>query len=104
MEKRKPHYSLSRLKELVKIGSYRVTRTALRCASDDFGLPNNEAIAKHVLTLEANEFYKSMTTHTNTRLWQDVYHHNVDGAFAYLKVQIDDDETVVISFKRLEER
>jgi len=44
-----------------------------------------------------------MTSRDNPKLWQDVYHGQVDGLNAYIKLQIDKEETVVISFKRLEQ-
>lgn len=60
-------------------------------------------IAECILKLEAHEFYKSMTTLYDSRIWQDVYRSAVGDTGAYIKVQIFDGETVVISFKRLEE-
>jgi len=55
------------------------------------------------MALDAVDFYKSMTTlHDSTR-WQDVYRPVLNGVEAYVKVQILDDNTVVISFKAAEE-
>ena len=56
-----------------------------------------------MLGLEVKDFYKSMTTLHDSTLWQDVYHPNIEGTRAYVKVQIADDTTVVISFKTLED-
>jgi hypothetical protein len=39
----------------------------------------------------------------DSSLWQDVYHPKIGGTPAYLKIQIVDDATVVISFKALED-
>ena len=111
MEKRTPHYTLSRIKELVRRGAYRVTRTALLCAARDFGYVETSQLAECVLALESRSFYKSMTTHHDSTLWQDVYRPTVKGTPAYVKIQIvsaqeparRDDTMVVISFKRLEE-
>jgi motility quorum-sensing regulator/GCU-specific mRNA interferase toxin len=103
MEKRKPHYPLSRVKELIRQGSYRVTRTALLCATRDFGFVEASQLAGCILNLEIKDFYKSMTTYHDSTLWQDVYHARVQGSQAYVKLQITGDSTVVISFKRLEE-
>ncbi len=102
MEKRKAHYPLSEIKRLVREGFYRVTRTALDCGRRDFRLSGTKQIAECILNLEAREFYKSMTTHNDSRIWQDVYRSAVGDTGAYIKVQISDGETVVISFKRLE--
>lgn len=103
MEKRKAHFPLFQVKRLIREGSYRVTRTALVCGRRDFRLLGARQVAECILKLEANEFYKSMTTLYDSRTWQDVYHGTVRDTRAYIKVQIDEGETVVISFKRLEE-
>ena len=103
MEKRKAHYTLSRVKALIRQGDYRVTRTALQCAARDFGYIEASQLAKSVLALEVKDFCKSMTSLHDSKLWQDVYRPNVEGIPAYVKVQIVDDATVVISFKRLED-
>ncbi len=103
MEKRKPHYPLARVKVLIQEGMYRVTRTALRCAVRDFGYADPSQLVGRVLRLEAKDFYKSMTTHHDSTLWQDVYRPLIEDTPAYVKVQILDDTTVVISFKALED-
>jgi len=103
MEKRKPHYALSRIKALIREGSYRVTQTALRCAVRDFGYIEASQLAECVLALDMKDFYKSMTTHHDATLWQDVYRPLIEKTRAYVKVQIVDDTTVVISFKCLED-
>ena len=103
MEKRRPHYTLSRVKSLIQEGAYRVTRTALRCATRDFGYVEASQLADCVLGLQVKDFYKSMTTLHNSTLWQDVYHPRIERTPAYVKIQIVDDTTVVISFKTLED-
>ncbi len=102
MEKRKPHYGLAQVKELIRDGSYRATRTALLSAARDFGFIEASQLAGCVLQLESGDFYKSMTTQYDSTLWQDVYHTLVRDRRAYVKVQIMDDNTVIISFKDLE--
>ncbi len=94
---------MSRVKALIQQGDYRVTRTALHCAARAFGYIEASQLAQSVLTLEGKDFYKSMTTLHDSKLWQDVYRPHVEGVPAYVKVQIVDDATVVISFKRLED-
>lgn len=103
MEKRRPHYTLSRVKALIQEGAYRVTRTALRCATRDFGYVEASQLAECVLGLQIKDLYKSMTTFHDSTLWQDVYHPRIEGTPAYVKIQIVDDTTVVISFKTLED-
>ena len=80
-----------------------MTRTALRCATRDFGFVETSQLAECVLGLQVKDFYKSMTTFHDSTLWQDVYHPRIDGTPAYVKIQIVDDTTVVISFKTLED-
>jgi motility quorum-sensing regulator/GCU-specific mRNA interferase toxin len=94
---------LVRVKELIRQGSYRATRTALACAARDFGFVESGNLAECVLALEPKHFYKSMTAIHDNTLWQDVYHQPVGEMLAYVKVQILSDNTVIISFKLLEE-
>jgi motility quorum-sensing regulator / GCU-specific mRNA interferase toxin len=101
MEKRKPHYPLELVQSLVRGGAYCVTRAARDAAVSDFGIVELRDIADFVLAMTAADFYKSMTSYGDARLWQDVYHPNIAGLAAYVKVQIVDANTVVISFKRL---
>ena len=103
MGKRRPHYALSRVKALIEQGAYRVSRTALQCAVRDFGYVEASQLADGVLGLTFKDFYKSMTTLHDSRLWQDVYRPELEETPAYVKIQIVDDTTVVISFKALEE-
>ncbi|QEA11812.1 MULTISPECIES: type II toxin-antitoxin system MqsR family toxin [Comamonas] len=47
-------------------------------------------------------FYKSMTTHADHTLWQDVYHAPCpNGCMAYIKVTFRADGAVVLQFKEL---
>ena len=103
MEKRKPHYPLPEIKRLIRQGCYRATRTALLCAVRDFALIDASEMATWVLDLKTEDFYKAMTTIHDSTLWQDVYHQDVQDVPAYVKLQIVDGTTVIISFKRLEE-
>jgi motility quorum-sensing regulator / GCU-specific mRNA interferase toxin len=98
MEKRKAHYPLTRIKALIKEGRYRITATAIKCAFKDFSLLDEE-MADWVLLLEPSDLYKSMTSRYDSTLWQDVYHKKIVTNMAYIKLQIMDDETVIISFK-----
>jgi motility quorum-sensing regulator/GCU-specific mRNA interferase toxin len=54
-----------------------------------------------VMSLTTADFYKSMTTYADHRIWQDVYHAQIsDGNVAYLKLTVIDD-VVIVSFKEL---
>ena len=55
------------------------------------------------------EFYKSMDSFKAKGFWQDVYHHTICPGVgsvgvktkAYVKLQISEDNSVIISFKQL---
>jgi motility quorum-sensing regulator/GCU-specific mRNA interferase toxin len=98
LEKLKPQYPLSRIKELIAEGRCVITATAVKSAFTDF-LLGPEGVFDVILRMNQSDFYKSMTTRFNSRIWQDVYHKDIQGKKAYIKVQILEDETVVISFK-----
>lgn len=100
MEKRSPHYPLLLVKKCIRQGAYRVTRTALSHAALDFGYFSESRIAAEVLALRHRDFYKAMTTHHDAMLWQDVYRPTIKGIRAYVKIQIVDNNTIVISFKK----
>ena len=54
-----------------------------------------------VLSLTPANFYKSMTTHVDHRIWQDVYRgKTADGQEVYLKLTVIDD-VLIVSFKEL---
>jgi motility quorum-sensing regulator/GCU-specific mRNA interferase toxin len=71
MEKRTPHCKLSVVKALVEAGQVRTTFTAL-AGGAALGL-DFEAMVGVIMSLTSQDFYKSMTTHADHRIWQDVY-------------------------------
>ena len=99
MEKMKPNYLLSDVLAVVAAnGVDAFTQTALHGAWD-FGLSSKDAVAV-VLGLRQSNFYKSMTTHTDHRIWQDVYHADLkSGLKAYIKLTLRENGIVVIQFK-----
>lgn len=100
MDKSKPHYRLEDVKERVAVsGKQAFTKTAL-FNSLAMGLTGNEAVGV-VLTMTRSMFYKSMTTHSDPSIWQDVYHAPCpNGKTAYIKVTLRVG-AVVIQFKEL---
>lgn len=97
MEKRKPHYSLETVRKLIECGGWRFTHAA-RVGALTLGLDEVSALAT-VNNLVAASFYKSMTTHTDNRVWQDVYHTPlIDGRMAYIKLTVHDG-LLIVSFK-----
>ena len=54
-----------------------------------------------IMAISSANFYKSMTTHADHRIWQDVYHAKTSrGAEVYLKLTVIDD-VLIVSFKEL---
>lgn len=98
MEKHKPHYELDDIKRIIEaIGMDAFTRAA-RDNSRLMGLCETDTL-KVVAGLGRSMFFKSMTTHTDSTIWQDVYHAPCpNGKLAYIKVTIQCG-AVVIQFK-----
>ena len=62
------------------------------------GLTDVEMLAV-IASLTRHNFYKSMTTYNNHRVWQDVYHGNCpNGLIAYIKLTMVANR-IVIQFK-----
>ena len=99
MEKKKPSYLLSDVLAIVHAsGVDAFTQTALHGAWD-LGLTSEGAVAV-VLGLRQINFYKSMTTQADHRIWQDVYHAALDsGLKVYIKLTLRENGIVVIQFK-----
>ena len=98
MEKQVPHYGLPVIKaRVLKDGVLVFTATARQGASA-LGLSEFDAISV-VLNLQRAQFFKSMTTHADHRVWQDVYHAPCpNGKIAYIKLTLQDG-ALVIQFK-----
>ena len=98
MEKRTPHARLSRVKALVRAGNVRTTYSALAGAAS-LGLGYQELV-QVVFSLTAKDFYKSMTTYKDHRIWQDVYRPRVGSVDVYIKLTVIED-VLIVSFKEL---
>ena len=67
----------------------------------ELGIEDMAGMCSVVLSLTSANFYKSMTTHADHRIWQDVYHAQLSsGQDAYLKLTVVDD-VLIVSFKEL---
>ena len=98
MDKRIAHYELESVKTAVRqLGINGFTATAQNNARL-MGLNEAEALAV-VLGLQRGMLFKSMTTHTDNSVWQDVYHAPCqNGKTAYIKLTMRAG-AVVIQFK-----
>ena len=54
-----------------------------------------------IQALDRGCFYKSMTAHHDSSIWQDVYHGEWRGVGLYIKFQRDEIGYFTISFKEL---
>jgi motility quorum-sensing regulator / GCU-specific mRNA interferase toxin len=98
MEKRTPHCKLNVVKALVEAGKVRATHSArLGATGLGFELPEMLAV---VMALTTADFYKSMTTHADHTVWQDVYRPSTQAGDVYMKLTIIDD-VLIVSFKEL---
>ena len=99
MEKLKPHYPLAEVKRLIRAGAVEVTIAAVIGAAT-LDLVYDDIVAT-ALALTRDDFYKSMTSYTDHRSWQDVYNPEIAaGKRVYLKLTIKD-EVLILSFKEL---
>lgn len=98
MEKRTPRYKLSVIKAMVNGQKVRATLSALTGgAALGFDV---EGIIGVIMALTQKDFYKSMTTYTDHRIWQDVYRPKTSAGDVYLKLTVID-EVLIVSFKEL---
>lgn len=96
MEKSTPHCKLKVVKALVQAGHVRATLSALKGAAEleiDF-----DGMLAVICALSSSDFYKSMTTQADHRVWQDVYRTTVLDFEVYLKLTVIDD-VLIVSFK-----
>lgn len=98
MEKGAPHCRLPMVKALIAAGKVRSTVSALAGAAA-LGL-DFEGMIAIVEALTPADFYKSMTTHADHRVWQDVYRPVTPVGEVYLKLTVVDD-VLIVSFKEL---
>lgn len=100
MEKPTPHCKLSVVKALIEAGEVRATASAFNGARE-LGINDLAGMCAVVLALTSANFYKSMTTHADHRIWQDVYRaKTASGDEVYLKLTVIDD-VLIVSFKEL---
>ncbi len=98
MEKGTPHCKLPVVKALIDAGHIRATFSALSGGAA-LGL-DFEGMVSVVKALTPQDFYKSMTTHADHRIWQDVYRPVTVVGEVYLKLTVIDD-VLIVSFKEL---
>ena len=98
MEKHLPHYDLVRVQaQVARLGAAAFTKTALD-GGREMGLTMGDMLGV-IASLSRRNFYKSMTTYADHRVWQDVYHTATPvKKDAYIKITLRDN-ALVIQFK-----
>ena len=100
MEKRKPHYALTDVKAAFADPA-RLNRSFVsKQGASDLGM-DDEAVVAVIQTLGRRDFDKSMTSHADHRIWQDVYRPQADAVMLYVKITLDARNALfLISFKK----
>jgi len=99
MEKHTSHYLLAAIQaQMTGLEEMNLTFTA-RAGIRTAGMTREDALDV-VRGLTRVDFHKSMTTHKDHRVWQDVYHAHWRGKGLYVKFQ-QAGEYFVVSFKEL---
>ncbi|BBP02548.1 type II toxin-antitoxin system MqsR family toxin [Sulfuriferula nivalis] len=100
MEKGTPHCKLLTVKAIIEAGRVSATASAFNGARE-LGINDLAGMCTVVSSLTSADFYKSMTTHADHCVWQDVYRtKTVSGDEVYLKLTVIDD-VLIVSFKEL---
>ncbi|MDO8591507.1 MAG: type II toxin-antitoxin system MqsR family toxin [bacterium] len=97
MEKNTPHCKLEKIKSLIKEDKVRATGTA-QAGARLVGVANLDAMCAVIMAMTSANFFKSMTTNADHRVWQDVYHTSTGGYAVYVKLTVIDD-LLIVSFK-----
>lgn len=98
MEKKTPHCKLHIVKRLISAGSVRATESAIAGAAA-LNMDFWQMLAV-IQALTPADFYKSMTTYADSKVWQDVYRPTTAAGPVYLKLTVIDD-VLIVSFKEL---
>lgn len=100
MQKRKAHYPLAKVRQLIKGDRVAFTITAV-AGGAAMGFDTHEML-DIVSTLTNGNLYKSMTSHADHTVWHDVYHADTRRGRAYIKLTIVE-TLLIISFKEKDE-
>ena len=98
MEKRSPHYDLGTIRKTFStVEALRITRTAM-ISAERLGITLTEIVGL-IQIITRRQFYKSMTSIADIRIWQDVYHVRYSETLLYVKFTTDAEGYLVISLK-----
>ena len=71
----------------------------MRIGANELGFDYLEMLAV-IMLLKSSDFYKSMTTYADHRVWQDVYRPSTTLGDVYLKLTVTED-VLIVSFKEV---
>lgn len=92
------HCQLAVVKVMVTAGQVLTTKMA-REGGAALGFDFDGMLAV-IQSLSMADFHKSVTTHADHRVWQDVYRPTTSAGEVYLKLTVIDD-VLIVSFKEL---
>ena len=99
MEKKTPHYNLQCIQsDVIRLGAVAFTKSALD-GGRSLGLTLAQ-MQRVIASLERRALHKSMSTHADHKVWQDVYRPSTPAGDVYLKLTVIDD-VLIVSFKEL---
>ena len=99
MEKSKPHYALSTIKAAFADPTKLNRSFVSKQGADELGM-DDDAVVAIIQALKSADFEKSMTSHADHKVWQDVYKQRVGNETLYVKFTLDARQTLLlISFK-----
>jgi motility quorum-sensing regulator/GCU-specific mRNA interferase toxin len=99
VEKGRPHYLLTELKTAFADAARLNRSFTSRQGADNLKM-DDETVVAVIQGLTQADFEKSMTSHADHRIWQDVYKPRTQGTTLYLKFTLDAmNNLFLISFK-----
>lgn len=99
MEKRRAHYDLVSIQAAFSaVDGLRLTESSLVFATVELGLADTGIVAL-VQSIERSDFFKSMTSLRNHRIWRDVYHLPFKSRTLHVKFTTDSTGYLLISLK-----
>ncbi len=96
----KSHYDLYEIQQLLHDPDTRIITRSSFTEAVKLGYASESDMVKRVQKLKKTEIYKTMTSHKNSSLWQDVYITTDKSKSLYIKLQKSlDGKGIIISFK-----
>ncbi|MGM0663905.1 MAG: type II toxin-antitoxin system MqsR family toxin [Thermodesulfobacteriota bacterium] len=99
MDKFKPTHILRELKKAARREKSRGLTLIATQTANSLGFSETE-VFDEIQKLEAHDFYKSTTEYSNHKIWQDVYKKTINHIPIYIKLKLNDNFLLVLSFKQ----